>query len=68
MGRDSRSVANYDIWMIPAIGGVPRQLTTNGSDDDYPVVSPDQKHIYFVSNRGFREGIWRIPFPKVDER
>ena len=66
VGRDGRNVANYDLWMIPAQGGVPQQLTTNGSDDNYPVVSPDRKHIYFVSNRGFREGIWRIPFPKVD--
>lgn len=68
VGRDSRNVANYDIWMIPAAGGVPQQLTTNGSDDDFPVVSPDRKHIYFVSNRGFKEGIWRIPFPTVDDR
>jgi Tol biopolymer transport system component len=66
VGRDGRNVANYDIWLIPARGGVPQQLTTNGSDDDFPVVSPDRKHIYFVSNRGFREGIWRIPFPKAD--
>lgn len=66
VGKDGRNIPNYDIWMIPAAGGVPRQLTTNGSDDDYPVVSPDQKYIYFVSNRGFREGIWRIPFPKME--
>lgn len=66
VGKDGRNVPNYDIWMIPAMGGVPRQLTTNGSDDDYPIASSDQKYIYFVSNRGFREGIWRMPFPKLD--
>jgi Tol biopolymer transport system component len=66
VGKDSKDVANNDIWLIPSEGGVAQQLTTNGSDDDYPVVSPDQKHIYFVSNRGFKEGIWRIPFPKTD--
>jgi dipeptidyl aminopeptidase/acylaminoacyl peptidase len=67
VGKDNKDVPNYDIWMIPANGGVPRQLTTNGSEDNYPVVSPDQKFIYFVSNRGFKEGIWRIPFPKMEE-
>ncbi len=63
-GKDSRNISNYDIWMIREDGTNVRQLTTNGSVDDFPVVSPDQKHIYFVSNRGFKEGIWRIPFPK----
>lgn len=66
-GRDSRDVANYDIWIIRADGTGLRQLTTNGSEDDYPVVSPDGTFIYFVSNRGFKEGIWRIPFPKSQQ-
>lgn len=64
VGKDSRDVANYDIWIIGADGTGLRQLTTNGSEDDYPIASPDGKHIYFVSNRGFKEGIWRIPFPQ----
>lgn len=63
-GKDSRNVANYDIWIIHESGRSLRQLTTNGSLDDFPVVSPDKKFIYFVSNRGFKEGIWRIPFPQ----
>jgi len=62
-GKDSKDEPNYDIWMIGQDGTSPLQLTTNGSVDDFPVVSPDQKHIYFCSNRGFKEGIWRIPFP-----
>ncbi len=67
VGKDNKNVANYDIWIIAAGGGVPRQLTTNGSEDDFPLVSSDQKHVYFVSNRGFQEGIWRIPFPKTKD-
>jgi len=65
-GRDKDNLPNYDIWMMREDGTAVRQLTTNGSIDDYPVVSPDQKHVYFVSNRGFKEGIWRIPFPESD--
>jgi len=62
-GKDSKDEPNYDIWMMCEDGTGTRQLTTNGSVDDFPVVSPDQKYVYFVSNRGFKEGIWRIPFP-----
>lgn len=65
-GKDSKDKPNYDIWMVRADGTSVRQLTTNGSMDDYPVVSPDRKYVYFVSNRGFKEGIWRIPFPQGD--
>lgn len=62
--KDSKGVPNYDIWMIREDGTNLRQLTTNGSVDDFPIVSPNRKYIYFVSNRGFKEGIWRIPFPE----
>jgi len=62
-GKDRENQPNYDIWMICEDGTSIRQLTTNGSEDDFPVVSPDQKYVYFVSNRGFKAGIWRIPFP-----
>jgi len=65
VGKDSLDVANYDLWIISNGGGVATQLTTNGSEDDYPVVSPDRKSIYFSSNRGFKYGIWRIPFPTM---
>ncbi len=67
VGKDTKQVPNYGIWIIGNDGIGLRQLTTNGSDDDYPIVSPDGKFIYFVSNRGFTEGIWRIPFP-TDQR
>lgn len=62
-GKDGRDVPNYDIWIIKQDGTNLRQLTTNGSLDDFPVISKEQDYIYFVSNRGFKEGIWRIPFP-----
>jgi Tol biopolymer transport system component len=65
-GKDSKNEPNYDIWMMQEDGTGVRQLTTNGSVDDYPVISPDGKYVYFVSNRGFKEGIWRIPFPQAD--
>lgn len=65
-GKDDKDEPNYDVFVISANGSGLQQLTTNGSEDILPVVSPDRKFIYFVSNRGFKEGIWRIAFPAVD--
>ncbi len=62
-GKDSENYSNYDIWMIPRNGGASKQLTSNGSYDIGPKVSADGQWIYFLSNRGFTDGIWRIPFP-----
>jgi len=41
-------------------GSGKRQLTTNGSIDRYPLLSPDGRWVYFMSNRGGRWAIWRI--------
>lgn len=43
--------SNTDIWLIPAIGGTPRQLTANEKSDDRPRWSPDSKSIAFNSTR-----------------
>ncbi len=63
-GKDSMGSPNNDVWIMRADGTQRRQLTTNGSDDVTPVVDPQRKWIYFVSNRGFKWGIWRMPWPE----
>jgi dipeptidyl aminopeptidase/acylaminoacyl peptidase len=51
------------IFLIPAAGGAPRQLTKGESEDEDPVYSPDGKLIAIVSNRGIAEErhIWIVP-------
>ncbi|HEX3966525.1 MAG TPA: S9 family peptidase [Edaphobacter sp.] len=51
------------IYLIPAKGGEPRQITDGAFEDDGPVFSPDGKSIAFVSNRGLLEStnIWVMP-------
>jgi dipeptidyl aminopeptidase/acylaminoacyl peptidase len=51
------------IFLIPASGGKPRQLTKGNSEDETPVYSPDGKSICVVSNRGLPEErhIWIVP-------
>jgi len=43
---------NFDIFRISPEGTQKKQLTTDGSYDGAPVVSPNGKRVYFFSNRG----------------
>ncbi len=51
------------VWLIPAAGGKPKQLTRGESEDETPVYSPDGRSIAIVSNRDNPEErhIWIVP-------
>lgn len=60
---DRNGRPNEDIWLIPASSGAkPIQLTNDGSVDMLPLWSRDNS-IYFVSNRGGKWAIYRLPLP-----
>jgi len=50
----------YDIYTIPTIGGVEKQLTDLPGLDDGPEYSPDGRHIWFNSTRSGLMQIWRM--------
>lgn len=62
-GNDPSGRPNEEVWMMQFDGTNKRQLTTNGSIDRHPLLSPDSKYIYFMSNRGGQWAIWRIQSP-----
>src|SRR5579862_8739540 len=39
------------IYTVPVSGGTPRQITTQGTDNERPEWSPDSKQIAFISDR-----------------
>jgi dipeptidyl aminopeptidase/acylaminoacyl peptidase len=51
------------VFLIPAAGGKPKQLTKGESEDETPVYAPNGKWIAIVSNRGVPEEhhIWIVP-------
>lgn len=59
-------IRNWDIYQIGVDGKGKRNLTSGVSHDERPVVSPDGKHVFFLSNRGARDGtktflqIWQL--------
>src|SRR6266478_3934233 len=48
------------IYTVPVSGGVPRQLTRDGDDNERPRWSPDSRQIYFISNRGGSSQAWSM--------
>ncbi len=49
----------WDIWIVEANGGSPRQLTHGPADNAIPSWSPDGSSIYFASKRSGRFEVWR---------
>ena len=53
--------ADADVYVLSLEGGVPRRITTEASDDGLPSWSKDGRWIYFASNRGGDEQVWKVP-------
>jgi Tol biopolymer transport system component len=51
---------NYDVYVIPAEGGVEVRLTDAEGLDDGPEYAPDGRHIWFNSVRAGLMQIWRM--------
>jgi DNA-binding winged helix-turn-helix (wHTH) protein/Tol biopolymer transport system component len=49
-----------DIWAINRNGGEQRQLTNNSFSDLFPCASPDNRYLYFSSNRSGSSQVWRM--------
>jgi len=61
--RADRDANTYriSVWLVPAAGGAPRQLTTAPAKDTAPRWSPDGTRLMFLSDRGGDKQVWVIP-------
>ena len=59
-GKDNLGRYNENIGMMKPDGREVALLTENGSADLYPVVGPDNRTVYFFSNRTERWSIYRM--------
>jgi dipeptidyl aminopeptidase/acylaminoacyl peptidase len=53
-----KNIKPKQIYVVPVDGGLPRQVTREGTDNERPRWSPDSRQIYFVSDRGGSSQVW----------
>jgi eukaryotic-like serine/threonine-protein kinase len=58
-------ISRADIWTMRLDGSAAVRVTNDDTMDWSPIWSSDGRHLYFVSNRGGLQGIWRV---EIDER
>src|SRR5262249_41513772 len=55
-----RNTKPKQIYVAGLNGGLPRQITSSGTNNERPRWAPDSRQIYFVSNRDGTSQIWRM--------
>ncbi|MDR0792719.1 MAG: hypothetical protein LBE82_05385 [Chitinophagaceae bacterium] len=64
--KSNNGIWNTNIFVVRSDGTQFTQLTYHPGNDMSPIWSPDGKSIYFVSQRGTKEGtynVWKMNFP-----
>lgn len=56
----------HDVWLYDVKTGQHHQLTTFGGEDRDPVWSPDEKTVYFLSERSGSFNVWKMPLNQPD--
>ena len=51
---------DQEVWSINADGTDQRQLTNSPGGDSAPIVSPDNRSVFFASNRSGEVQVWRM--------
>jgi Tol biopolymer transport system component len=51
---------NVDLYLVPAVGGPPRRLTTHPREDLHARWMPDGRRIVFTSNRSGNPQLWEL--------
>jgi len=55
------ALLNLDIWIVPAEGGAAIRVTDEeGRVEHTPAWSPDGRFLYFSSDRGGTQNVWRV--------
>jgi Tol biopolymer transport system component len=54
------NIAVSSLWLVPAAGGAPIQLTAGNALDLSPVWAPDSRRLLFVSGRGGTRDIYQL--------
>ncbi|MGH7594150.1 MAG: protein kinase domain-containing protein, partial [Gemmatimonadales bacterium] len=54
------NIATSSLWLVPAAGGTPVQLTPGTALDISPTWAPDSRRLLFVSNRGGTRDIYQL--------
>lgn len=53
-----------DLWIVPAIGGTPIDVTRYPRFNGQPIFTADEKFLVFISDRGGSPGLYRLPLLK----
>jgi dipeptidyl aminopeptidase/acylaminoacyl peptidase len=64
--KENRYVSH--LWLMPARGGRPRQLTQGLVLDTNPAWSPDGRELAFASDRDEKQNIWILPLEGGEPR